>query len=261
LYQGLPTVCGGYIFGAGYQSDCLQLVNGTWNSIPNTSGPKSSLKSVVISSPEEDKELLVVAGGWYGEYLSIVESFDGQSWNKNQFEQLPEPVYRHCLVKVNNTMLISIGGSPAPASTGNTNLFDVLNNKWTPGPQLITPRTQHACGVMNWKNPDTGSLEKVVVAAGGAGGPVLKSVELLFLEDINSGWVAGPDLPKEASSATMVEFQDGVILVGGSGNVGGQNLYQLTSPTGTWTEMKQALKVERSLHVSFLVPDELVNCH
>ncbi len=111
------------------------------------------------------------------------------------------------------------------------------------------------------EKPGTGSLEKVVVAAGGAGGGVLKSVELLFLEDINSGWVAGPSLPKEVSSATMVEFQDSVILVGGSGNVGGQNLYQLDSPTGTWTEMKQALKVERSLHVSFLVPDELVNCH
>jgi hypothetical protein len=254
LYQGLPTVCGGYIFGAGYQSDCLQLVNGTWNSIPNTSGPKSSLKSVVISSPEEDKELLVVAGGWYGEYLSTVESFDGQSWNKNQFEQLPEPVYRHCLVKVNDTMLISIGGSPAPASIGNTNVFDVLNNKWTPGPQLITPRTQHACGVMNWRNPGTGNLEKVVVAAGGAGGPVLKSVELLFMEDFNYGWVAGPDLPKEASSATMVEFQGGVILIGGSGNVGGQNLYQLDSPTGTWTEMKCGVCFWLTLRFQVLEP-------
>jgi hypothetical protein len=114
---------------------------------------------------------------------------------------------------------------------------------------------------MNWKNPETGNMEKVVVAAGGAGGGVLKSVELLFLEDINSGWVAGPELPKEVSSATMVEFQDGVILVGGSGNVGGQNLYQLASPTGAWTMMNQTMKEERSLHVAFLVPDELVNCH
>jgi hypothetical protein len=80
---------------------------------------------------------------------------------------------------------------------------------------------------MNWRNPGTGNLENVVVAAGGAGGPVLKSVELLFLEDINSGWVAGPELTKEVSSATMVEFQDGVISIGGSGNVGGQNLINL----------------------------------
>ncbi len=262
MHQGHPTLCGGYIIAVGYQSDCLQLENGSWNLIPNLSGKKSQMKTVVVSSPEEDKELIIGVGGWYGEYLTTVESFDGQSWNKNQFEDLPEPIYAHCLVKVNNTMLISIGGSNSPNATGKTNVFDVLNNKWTSGPQLINLRYRHSCGVMNWKNPATGSLEKVVVAAGGNSvGGVTASVELLYMEDFNSGWVAGPDLPKEISSAAMVEFQDGVILVGGSGNVGGQNLYQLASPTGAWTMMNQTMKEERSLHVAFLVPDDLVNCH
>jgi hypothetical protein len=30
---------------------------------------------------------------------------------------------------------------------------------------------------------------------------------------------------------------------------------------GPWVKMEQTLKEGRSIHVSFLVPDELVNCH
>jgi hypothetical protein len=30
---------------------------------------------------------------------------------------------------------------------------------------------------------------------------------------------------------------------------------------GPWVKMKQTLKESRGYHVSFLVPDELVNCH
>ena len=59
----------------------------------------------------------------------------------------------------------------------------------------------------------------------------------------------------------MVEYQDGVILIGGSGEADGRHMYQLSSPNGTWAKMKQTLKERRNYHVSFLIPDELVNCH
>ncbi len=77
-------------------------------------------------------------------------------------------------------------------------------------------------------------------------------------EENSAGWVMGPSLPKAIWASTMNEFQNGVILIGGDKQV---DLYQLTSPNGTWTKMKQTLKVARYGHVSFLVPDELVNCH
>ena len=68
----------------------------------------------------------------------------------------------------------------------------------------------------------------------------------------------GPSLPTVIRSSTMNEFQNGVILIGGDKQV---DLYQLTSPTESWTKLKQTLKEARGRHVSFLVPDELVNCH
>jgi len=43
--------------------------------------------------------------------------------------------------------------------------------------------------------------------------------------------------------------------------VDGKHMYKLSSPNGHWTEMKQTLKESRYYHASFLVPDELVNCH
>jgi len=67
-----------------------------------------------------------------------------------------------------------------------------------------------------------------------------------------------------AISATMIEYNNSVILVGVDGpseGVDSNHLYQLSSPTGQWVEMKQTLKQERSRHVSFLVPDNIVNCH
>jgi hypothetical protein len=87
---------------------------------------------------------------------------------------------------------------------------------------------------------------------------------MLFLNDQNIDnlkWVLGPQLPKTASYGTVLEFQNSIILVGGQGEIDGRHLYQLLSPNGTWTEMKQTLKESRQNHASFLVPDELVNCH
>jgi hypothetical protein len=78
------------------------------------------------------------------------------------------------------------------------------------------------------------------------------------LEASGAGWVMGPSPPEGIRYSTMNEFQNGVILIGGENQV---ELYQLTSPNGTWTKMKQTLKEERFGHVSFLIPDELVNCH
>ena len=269
LYKGsTPIICGGFV--SLFQCECHQFLNGAWSPISSLNECKTHLKSAVLTNPisEDNNELLIVTGGYTFEEatLSTVESFDGQTWSKEMFANYPEVIHGHCLVKVDSTLLMSIGGVNTgyyPDSTANTYFFNILDNKWTPGPQLRIPRVHHSCGIMNWKNLETGIPEKVVVVAGGAdqSSSRLNSVELLFLDDVLSGWTTGPNLPKTAEASTMVEFQDGVILIGGLGEVDGNHMYQLSSPTGTWTEMNQTLKQKRYWHVSFLVPDEMVSCH
>ena len=98
----------------------------------------------------------------------------------------------------------------------------------------------------------SGELEKIVVVAG------TLSVELLNLNEYESsdkGWVNGPEAPFDRGGSTMNELENSVVLVAG------YNLHQLSSPTGPWIVLNQTLKAERWGHVSFFVPDELVNCH
>ncbi len=59
----------------------------------------------------------------------------------------------------------------------------------------------------------------------------------------------------------MIQYNNSVILVGGSSEADGHHLYQLSSPNGRWIKMKQTLKQNRATHISFLVPDDIVNCH
>ena len=70
-----------------------------------------------------------------------------------------------------------------------------------------------------------------------------------------SEWISGPSLPNSAMVSTMIEYQNSVIVIDGA------HLYQLSSSSGPWVEMKQTLKEKRALHVSFLIPDYLTNCH
>ncbi len=72
---------------------------------------------------------------------------------------------QHCVAKINETTLISMGGIKGP-NVRETYFYDSTANNWTQGPSFIDGRNGLACGVLNWVNPDTGKEEKVVVAAG-----------------------------------------------------------------------------------------------
>ena len=117
-------------------------------------------------------------------------------------------------------MLMSIGGWANSHASGKTYFFDAMKNTWTNGPSIMAPRFFHSCGVMNWKNPSSGKMENVVIVAGGTGGTgiVFSSVELLYLGDYENnkaGWSKGPYLPLTLMQTSTIEYQNGVILVGG----------------------------------------------
>ncbi len=137
--------------------------------------------------------------------------------------------------------------------------------KFNPGPSLNISRSSFSCGLLKWKNYHSNQLEKIIVVAGGENDKdFVLSVELLYLPiDYTKAdkWIIGPPFPKSVKNATMIEYDNSVILIGGRGAVDGFHMYQLSSPYGPWVEMKQTLRKNRMNHVSFLVPDELVQCH
>ncbi len=273
LFQGTtPIICGGWR--ATNLCKCHSFKNGTWMADAPMNTCRANSGSIILKNPNKQsrEDILIIPGGADPSTpaLSSVESFDGKSWEQGRFASMPEAVTQHCLVKINDSVLMSIGGRAGigPAFTGKTYFFDVMKNTWMAGPSMNTPRVAHSCGIMNWKNPSNGKTEKVVVVAGGRDQYVndLTSVELLSIanyENSKTGWTTGPNLPQKFTSTVIVEFKNGVILVGGlyDGGISNRNLYQLLSPFGAWMKMKQMLTNFFVSNIAFLVPDDLVRCH
>ena len=247
-----PIIC----TGLGNECSCHSYQNGSWkiNGIAKNCGQYASS---TILSVSDDHEVFFVTGGFNDDgKLNSVETFDGNIW---RLTYLPEPLVSHCIVKINSTVFFSVGGT----YSNRTFFYNALDNNWIPGPSMKVPRAGLSCGLLTWKNPLADQLDKVVVVAGGSDGDTnWSSTELLLLiEDgtHNKEWIDGPELPNATFGSRMIEYQDSVILVGGSNLE--KKLFQLFSPKGPWIQMKQTLKTERSYHVAFLVPDDIVNCH
>ncbi len=159
-----PIICGGY--NGGSHCECHSLKDGAWQSIQNLNECRHATASALFPNPNNnDDDILFVTGGKTRSLpLSTVESFDGTLWNKNMFDNLPTTMNGHCMVKINNTMLLQIGGTINDSYTGTTDktyFLNIAQNKWISGPKLNVGRVQHSCAVINWVNPKTNTVEKV----------------------------------------------------------------------------------------------------
>ncbi len=252
--MGSPVICSGNI----NKCNCHSYQNGSWNIISKPNECRKDASSTVISL-SDNKEVLFVSGGFHDLYLSSVETFNGNVWDSQHVTNLPEARANHCIVKINSTMLLSVGGY----LSNHVYFYDALKNNWIPGPSMKEQRAGLSCALLTQKNLLTRQLEKFVVVAGGYNEiSHLSSTELLFLNKDGSfgeEWNNGPELPEKTSGSRMIEYLDSVILVGGL-NLG-EKLHQLFSPFGPWIPMRQTLKTHRNYHVAFLVADDIVDCH
>ncbi len=256
----IPIFCSGYSYNTGDKCDCFAFENGTWNQAASLNTCRRYATSTLVTLTTGEERMLILGGREGLTALTSVESFDGYLWEDNDFANLPAGESQYCVAKINDTTLISMGG--VENFQGRDSYFyNLLTNEWTLGPKLESPRNGLSCGVLNWNNPETGEFEKVVVAASG---DYFSTVELLFMnghDELGSSWVQGPILENEAYMSRIVEFENSVILVGGREGLDGKHLYQLDSPTGSWTLLPHKLKEARSSHVTFFIPDEITNCY
>jgi hypothetical protein len=253
LFEGkIPIICGEYKD----RCNCQSYQYGSWNFTPYPKECRLGAASAILTN-SKGAETLLIAGGSNGEnLLDSIETFDGTSWDNQHIAPLPKPFIRHCIVKVNSSTLLSIGGFDGKGLANHTYFYNSLSNKWTPGPSLNIPMKSPSCGILSWNNPESNQLERIVVAH------QERKVSLLFLNDQRQ-WIPGPELPTQFFRTRMIEYNNSVILVGQRYESSNEshNLYKLSSPKGTWVKMRQTLKDGWSSHVAFLVPDELVNCY
>ena len=103
---------------------------------------------------------------------------------------LPIPITEHCVLNSDELMKTFVIGGFNTINFNWVVIFSLNNQTWEYGPNLISARRMHACGILKDGN------DHIIVVAGGLGdsGP-LSSVELCNFESGN-GWYSGPDLAK-----------------------------------------------------------------
>jgi hypothetical protein len=95
-----------------------------------------------LTTVEEEKEMMIISGGYQETFSSSVYSLSyNGSWTNQTLSSLPYAIASHCMVRITDTVLMVIGGYNW-GSTSQTFLFDAIKNTWTLGPELNTPRCQ-----------------------------------------------------------------------------------------------------------------------
>jgi hypothetical protein len=207
----------------------------------------------------KDGKLLVTGGYDISASLNSAEMLTEEGWESN-IPSLPVTIYAHCMVTVNSTTVMAIGGQQNGLS-GKTFYFTFGEESWTEGPELKNKRRFHSCGKIR-RNKESQEMS-IIVAGGDDGFSRLSSVEIL--DEGSNEWQTGPELPFAIGESQMVEDQNGgVVLIGGYRSSVGilDTLYQLPhgGQDAVWTKMEQKMKIERNSHTAFLVPDNTVDC-
>jgi hypothetical protein len=184
-----------------------------------------------------------------------------ERWESN-IPSLPVTISAHCMVTVNSTTVMAIGGAQNSGYSGKTFYFTLGEESWTEGPELKNKRLHHSCGKIR-RNKER--QEMSIIVAGGYDGPsYLSSVEIL--DEGSNEWQIGPELPFGIERSQLVEDQNGgVVLIGGISSTSFRGLYTLYQlPHGgqdaVWIKMEQKMKTGRTRHTAFLVPDNIVDC-
>ncbi len=286
LNDEIPLVCG-----LGEETkDCyyLQGYNSTffeWTILEGgryRDGP-FGVASIVIDSNVDNGKTLWVTGGQgikiggfgtlrstelvslKGEATSIYQEKRLATFTSQPGPELPVDVSDHCLVKLNSSTAMLIGGRGANQSSYFLEIpvheKKEEQVKSVRGPKLLVKRREHSCGVL--VNPGDGNRQ-VLVVAGGWNEELYRpvnSTEMLVVGS-NQGWTKGPDLPENVQQAAGVISEDGksFYLVGGRDDhfddVASIYKLQFDEAFGwQWSKLHQELQVARYNHDAMLIPD------
>jgi hypothetical protein len=253
-FKGNPIICGG-VQNTYPSNKCYSLENNEWVS----SASMNSIRAYAAAAQLKDGKLLVT-GGYddSGSALNSAEMLTEEGWESN-IPSLPVTISRHCMVTINSTTVMAIGGYQKGYS-GKTFYITFGEESWTEGPELKNKRGYHSCGKIR-RNKDRQEMS-IIVAGGKYGQSYLSSVEILNIG--SNEWQTGPELPLGITASQMVEDQNGgVVLIGGKSSSGDilDTLYQLPhgGQDAVWTKMEQKMKTGRHEHTAFMVPDNIVD--
>ena len=257
LAGGRVFICGGYSPADGYSNKCF---------VVGEDGEDDSLYTSVMEEVRSDAASLVlngdtlwVTGGGTQDYQLDTTELVRPGRPTQRGPKIPYQYRGHCLVRLNETTAMLIGGSYAPGGySGATYLYDIPTETWTDNCALNVGRFLHACGVAI----DEADGAKIVVAAGGYAGLAYDNTEI-WVEGSNE-FVFGPRMPRQMFGAAAVDTPDGDVLV-----IGGYSDDQpLTSiyrfhcynRNCQWTKTAQETRYPRHYSVALIADDLITTC-
>ena len=258
-------ICGG---SRPYFEQCYKYDNGQWNLAESMKYERGYAASVQYPISEEINGFLV-SGGFDGiSYFDSSEIFTPEGW-QNGLPKLTDKIDAHCMVMINSTSVMVIGGLDGYYGVPNTFIHNKGDDFWTKGPTLKTPRLSHSCGNINRNSQ---SLQQSVIVVGGYNSGYLASTEIL--DEGAHEWREGPSLPYGTCCAQSVDDSNGgFILIGGrrDDSTDTTSMFRSTDTTSMfrlphagedaeWEELPQKLKTGRYYSTAFLIPDEIANC-
>ena len=246
-----PIVCGGQPS----TNDCQSFVNGRWVSIQ----PLTQIRSLyaTMKSPFLNDSVNLFLAGSFDPLSGTAEILVNGVWQKWPIN-LPTKIGFHCMLMLNSTALILIGGNQDDVVLSpRTHIFDIANQKWSDGPVLHFGRRAHSCAIIPTNSQ---SSEYSVIVVGGLDGHDMSSVEIL--DEGSNEWRQGPELPLPVCCSVIVEHPlGGIALIGGrtSEKILLNTIYRLANAGEDWELMPQQLQVARHFHTAFLVPNEVAD--
>ncbi len=174
---------------------------------------------------------------------------------------LPRGLHGHCVVAINDTTALVIGGWLDHWTKDNrTWIIDFDTNKWSSGPDLNQGRIESNCGLI--KDRVTG--DPLIVVTGGIGSNL--STEIWNIRS-NQMWIIGPNLPELFGGGASIVTDDGIsfIVIGGASmNWDSRRSifqFQCSSMECQWSKMNQKLMETGWSYNAFLIPDSLTTCN
>ena len=249
------VICGGF------QNEipsnkCYSLENRVWVS----SNSMNEARAISPAAQLGNGKVLVTGGFNGSSQLNGAEMLNEVGW-ENEVTALPFTVAFHCMVAINSTTLMLIGGLQNGLISGKTYYFNSVGHIWTEGPELNHNRIDPSCKRI--RTDQRNQKTSIIVAGGGDSSSYISSVEIL--DEGSNEWRVGPELPLNISLAQFVGSEnEGVILIGGylNSDVILDTLFYLphASEGAAWMKLEQKLKIGRRRHTSFLVSDSVADC-
>ncbi len=173
-----PLVCGGWVESKiSTTDDCF--VIGQSGAVTNLLSARGFSASVVLN----ETTLMVTGGsGLTGDSEDTTEFVSLDSLTTSG-RPMPSGNRAHCLVAINSTYVLMIGGE---IYGQNTYWYSIPNDLWTEGPKLTKSRSFHGCALFESQAHDG---NPVIIVTGGSSATIL--TEMLDLGAQPLEWTAG----------------------------------------------------------------------